>query len=82
MSCDIVDFDILIRMLGTNKRNRPTKQCNNHRVSRIRLFIALQCMKCIERNILIQRHVPSLSTSNDHLTYDTDFHGHDNLFFH
>jgi len=36
----------------------------------------------IGRNILIQRHVPSLSTSNDHLTYDTDFHGHDNLFFH
>jgi len=35
----------------------------------------------IERNKSIRRHVASLSTSNDHLTYGTDFHGHGNPFF-
>jgi len=35
----------------------------------------------IERNKSIRRHIPSLSTSNDHLTYGADFHGHGNPFF-
>jgi len=44
--------------------------------------ISMHEVQRIERNKSIRRHIPLLSTSNDHLTYGTDFHGHVNPFFH